>query len=1005
MANYCSILQQYLDFHNKYTDIYGEKTIVLMMVGGFYEIYAILPDNKEDDIIGPNLYELSDILHFYIGTKQSNKCNYHMIGVPDHAIDKYRNILLNDNYTLIIVDQITPAPNPERGVVEIVSSSTTIDNYDKKDSHHLVSIFINSFSNHTIFEIGLSAIDISTGVNYVHKIRSKNNEKDIWKDDVFRLIHYYSPNELIIHTDNLPFQRTDYINWWNIDNIFVDFIKDNIFTKISYHETYLNKVFKNNTTLSIFDYIGLDKDYEINMSYIYMLEFIYQHKTENISDINHPIFKNDNNYLKLTNNTLYQLYITDNNTHKQEKYNSLYQLLNKCKTSIGRRYLKQSLLYPILDKNILNERYDQIEYFQKDRLSEKCRTHLTKVLDIEKYHRKINLGIILPQEFYNFHISYHNLLTISEILKLDISNNIKNIIAYYSNIFKLDILNRQKLNNFDTSVFNTNIYPELDILQLEYDNYKTKLNNIRHKLSWYIDKNNKDVIKISYNDKFGWFLNLTENRSKILKTKFKNLSNPVIKITQDLSCNINDIKISKKGSHFTIQLDMIDVISNKLIALQSKIHGLTLEKYKISLKNIYSQFSEWDEIVKFTGDTDLYSTIAIISRDNVYTRPIILDNNESCFHAKDIRHPIVEKLNDNIEYVPNDVNFCENGILLYGTNACGKSTLMKSIGISLIMAQAGFFVPCSKLEYTPYTQLFTRILNNDNIFKAQSSFAVEMSELRNILLKADNKSMILGDELCSGTENISALCIVSQGLKRLSELKSSYIFTSHLHQLKDISIVKTIPNLSIKHLKIIYDREKDILIYDRKLIDGSGPDIYGIEVCKAMGLDNDFIAGARQVQIELTGLSDTFLTTKKSVYNSKILMDNCKICNNVSQETHHIKPQKDADENNVIGHHHKNKSHNLIPLCKSCHNNVTHERLIIRGYLETNEGLKLDYEYVEKKKTNKKYTEEQINIVLGYKNDIDDKKYTKTYLIKILGEQHNIKISNTILNKILANKY
>ena len=182
-------------------------------------------------------------------------------------------------------------------------------------------------------------------------------KKDIWKDDVFRLIHYYSPNELIIHTDNLPFQRSDYINWWNIDNIFVDFIKDTIFTKISYHETYLNKVFKNNTTLSIFDYIGLDRDYEINMSYIYMLEFIYQHKTENICDINHPIFKNDNNYLKLTNNTLYQLYITDNNIHKQEKYNSLYQLLNKCKTSIGRRNnLKQSLLYPILDKQILNKK-------------------------------------------------------------------------------------------------------------------------------------------------------------------------------------------------------------------------------------------------------------------------------------------------------------------------------------------------------------------------------------------------------------------------------------------------------------------------------------------------------------------------------------------------------------------------------------------------------------------------------------------------------------------------
>ena len=121
-------------------------------------------------------------------------------------------------------------------------------------------------------------------------------------------------------------------------------------------------------------------------------------------------------------------------------------------------------------------------------------------------------------------------------------------------------------------------------------------------------------------------------------------------------------------------------------------------------------------------------------------------------------------------------------------------------------------------------------------------------------------------------------------------------------------------------------------------------------------------------------------------------MDDCKICGNKSNETHHIKPQKDADQNNVIGHHHKNKSHNLIPLCKSCHNDVTHERLIIRGYLETNEGLKLDYEYVEKKKTNKKYTEEQINIILGYKKDIDDKEYTKTYLIKILDVHGVIKI-------------
>ena len=1005
MPKYCSILQQYLDFHNKYTNIYGEKTIILMLVGSFYEIYSILPKNDDEDIIGPDLYKLSDILNIYIGTKHSSTCDYNMIGVPDYVLDKYRNILLHDNYTLVIVDQITPAPNPERDVVEIISSSTIIDNFDKKDSHYLVSLFINSFSNNTIYKIGLSAIDISTGVNYVHNITSKYNEKDIWKDDVYRLIHYYDPTELIIHTDNLNFKSSDYITWWNIDNLFIDFITDKIFYKPTFHETYLNKIFKNDSSISIFEYTGLGTNFEVNMSYIFMIEFIYQHKTQNISDINLPIIKNDENYLKLTNNTLYQLYITDNYIHKKERFNSLFDLLNKCKTSIGRRYLKLSLLYPIINKDNLNKRYDQIEYFQKDNLSVDCRKYLTKVLDIEKYHRKINLQIITPQEFYNFHISYKNILKISKILKSPISKDIDTIINHYSNIYDLESLNLQKLNNFDKSIFINGIYPDLDQEQSNYDNYKNSLLDIKNKLAWFIDKNNLDTIKISHNDKFGWLLVLTENRTKTLKSKLNNLTNPIIKFNNELSCNISDIKFSKKGANHCISIDIIDNISNNLVNIHSKIHALTLEYFKISLKDIYIKFKDiWNDIVSFTGNTDLYSTIALVSSENVYTRPIILNDEKSCFYAKDLRHPIVEKVNDSTEYIPNDIDFCENGILLFGTNACGKSTLMKSVGISLIMAQAGFFVPCSKLEFVPYTQIFTRILNNDNLFKSQSSFAVEMSELRNILLKADNKSMILGDELCSGTENISALCIVSQGLLRLSNLKSSFIFTSHLHQITNISCIQNLPNLSIKHLKIIYDEINDILIYDRKLIDGSGPEIYGIEVCKAMGLDNDFISGARQIQIELTGMSHTFLDTKKSTYNSSIVIDKCKICDNKAEETHHIKPQKDANEINIIDHHHKNIKHNLIPLCKKCHHDVTFNKLIIKGYLNTSKGLKIDYEYVSPTKK-RKFTDEQIKIIQQYLSDIHNKNLSKTSLIKLLDDKHNIKISFNILNKILTNTY
>ena len=225
-----------------------------------------------------------------------------------------------------------------------------------------------------------------------------------------------------------------------------------------------------------------------------------------------------------------------------------------------------------------------------------------------------------------------------------------------------------------------------------------------------------------------------------------------------------------------------------------------------------------------------------VSLENVYCCPKIIDKgNKSYFVSKDLRHPLVEKIKTDVIYVPNDVSLTEDGILLFGTNACGKSTLMKSVGLSLIMAQAGFFVPCSSFEYYPYTQIFTRILNNDNIFTGESSFAVEMSELRSILLRSNEKSLILGDELCSGTENVSALSIVSAGLKTLSDKKCSFIFTSHLHQLMDVSVIKNIENLKIFHLKIIYDQEKELLIYDRKLVEGSGPPIW-FRTCKATDL-------------------------------------------------------------------------------------------------------------------------------------------------------------------------
>ena len=154
--------------------------------------------------------------------------------------------------------------------------------------------------------------------------------------------------------------------------------------------------------------------------------------------------------------------------------------------------------------------------------------------------------------------------------------------------------------------------------------------------------------------------------------------------------------------------------------------------------------------------------------------------------CRQLRHPIIEYVQKDIKYIPNDICINEEnrGIILYGINAAGKSSLMKSLGISVLMAQCGMYVPAMEYSFYPYTSIHTRILNNDNLYKKQSTFTVEMSEIRNILNNSNSSSLVIGDELCSGTESVSAISLVTAGVMQLAKNDTSFIFATHLHEPK-----------------------------------------------------------------------------------------------------------------------------------------------------------------------------------------------------------------------------
>jgi DNA mismatch repair protein MutS len=392
----------------------------------------------------------------------------------------------------------------------------------------------------------------------------------------------------------------------------------------------------------------------------------------------------------------------------------------------------------------------------------------------------------------------------------------------------------------------------------------------------------------------------------------------------------------KKQSASNVHISdvQIDKICKEIFAINCSVKDDVLSVYIKFIEKFQLFKHELDQIADFVTLLDVIYNKAFIANKYNYCRPII-DNNpiKSFVNASNLRHCIIEQIQQNDElYIANNIcigldgvdNY--DGMLLYGTNAVGKTSLIRSLGIAVIMAQAGLFVPCSSFIYKPYEYIFTRILGNDNIFKGLSTFAVEMSELRTILRLCNANSLILGDELCSGTEIVSAISIFVAGIQHLSHYKSSFIFATHLHEIVNYDEINIMLdcNLVLKHLEVVYNKETDLLIYDRKLKDGPGNSLYGLEVCKSLSLSDAFIENAYKIRNKYH--NHEYGVFKKSHFNNNKILSICEQCGkNPASEVHHLQHQQDANDKGIIKKNnmifHKNVKANLTSLCETCHNN------------------------------------------------------------------------------------
>lgn len=582
----------------------------------------------------------------------------------------------------------------------------------------------------------------------------------------------------------------------------------------------------------------------------------------------------------------------------------------------------------------------------------------------------------------------------SAVESFDLHTVVQDILSFMDSHLIIDKCRGvETVTNFQENIIQPRISTKLDTLQSEYQSNTAILGIVRDKLNNLMKQGKQEdtteYIKIHETEKSSATLQITKKRAELLRKLLAGLNADAVEFTPNFIIPIKDIRFIKaSATNEEIEFPQLTYVFKQTLILRNEIAEEVAAAFTGFLGELETRwYDAISRIIQWVIRLDVLQSKAYVAKEYHYCKPVINEDAEqSFFSVEGLRHVLIEHIQQNELYVANDLTLSAatacaatacaasdnaddavsitslssdsaasdavaavvdsvagaaeaaeaNGILIFGTNAVGKTSFIRAVGIAVIMAQCGMYVPATTFTYKPYTAIFSRIIGNDNLFRGLSTFAVEMSELRVILKMADENSLVLGDELCSGTEMESALSLFSAGLVELHKKRATFLFATHFHEITRYDEIRALSRMKLKHMSVRYDAAAQTLVYDRLLKDGQGTRMYGLEVCKSLYMDADFLELAYEFRSKyfasgVSGASGSGsageLGHGRSTYNAKKIRGMCEMCmETMSEEVHHLAPQAAADENGFIttngGVFHKNHVANLASVCSRCHDKL-----------------------------------------------------------------------------------
>ncbi len=803
VAKLSPMMEQYVATKEKYKDC-----ILFYRLGDFYEMFF------DDAILASKELEIT-----LTGKDCGMEERAPMCGIPFHAADTYINQLVKKGYKVAIGEQVED-PKLAKGlvkreVIRIVTPGTNLSSESLEESKNNYLMCISYVGKN----YGISVTDLSTGVFKTCQIQQAEKVVDE--------INKFQPSEVLYQAGVEQVEEIHAV----CERLQVSHTEaPDYYFNLETDEETLKRQFHINSI----EGLGLKDSPACVASCGALMQYLHETQMSSLSHINHIETYSVDSFMILDSATRRNLELTETLRDKQKR-GSLLWVLDKTKTAMGARKLREFVEQPLLYKDAIEKRLDAIEAINKELIvREELREYLNTIYDLERLLTRIALKTANPRDLLAFKTSIQYLPDIYNLLRKLPCERINEIYEDYDSLEDLyDLLEQAIVEEPPVSIKEGGIFKqgyrdEIDELRLAKTECKTWLADLESKER---EKTGIKGLKIKYNKVFDYYFEVTNSFKSLVPDYF---------IRKQTLVN---------AERFTT--DELNTLSGKILGAEDKLYALEYDCYVELREKLAAALVRVQKMAGYIAELDALCSLAYVADKNNYVRPSL--NTDGVIDIKGGRHPVVEKMLANDSFVENDtyLNNAESRIsIITGPNMAGKSTYMRQTALITLMAQIGSFVPAESANIGLCDRIFTRVGASDDLASGQSTFMIEMNEVANILRNATKDSLLILDEIGRGTSTFDGLSIAWAVVEYIADpniLGAKTLFATHYHELTELEGKLS----SVNNFCIAIQEEGDDIVFLRKIIKGGADRSYGIQVARLAGVPEPVLKRAREICNEL----------------------------------------------------------------------------------------------------------------------------------------------------------